>query len=168
MTEIVVRPSGPQDEAFLWLILYYASHSNEEPGVGFDNIRSNPDLLVYIDGWHRLGNPGVVASALEPVGAAWLRGLEQGEETNPVFVDQATPELAVAVLPGHEGTGIGTLLLENLIDQAQGRYPGIVLSSRAENPAVRLYERLGFVVVGEIINRVGTRSLKMVLNLTGP
>lgn len=153
------------DEGFLWLVLYYASHSDDEAGVDPDDIKSNPELIGYIDGWHRLGNPGVVAAAGEPVGAAWLRALGDEDERNPVFVDHQTPELAIAVLPGHEGAGVGTQMLRALVDQARLRYPGIVLSSRAENPAVRLYRRFGFEVVAEMTNRVGTRSLKMALTL---
>lgn len=168
MADISVRPSVPEDEEFLWLVLYYASHSNDEMDVEPDDIRSNPDLIGYIEGWHRLGNVGVVASTERPVGAAWLRAFDEKESTNPVFVGAETPELAIAVLPGHEGSGIGTLMLQRLIGQARGRYPGIVLSSRAENPAVRLYRRVGFDVTEEMTNRIGTRSVKMHLDLTNP
>lgn len=165
MAEVTVRPTALEDEQFLWLALYYASHSNDEPGVAPDDMRANPDLIGYIDGWHRLGNPGVIALAREPVGAAWLRALDDSDRTNPVVVDHETPELAIAVLPGQEGAGIGTRMLEDLVDQARGQYPGIVLSVRVGNPAVRLYRRLGFEVVEEVTNRVGTRSLKMALAL---
>jgi ribosomal protein S18 acetylase RimI-like enzyme len=71
----------------------------------------------------------------------------------------------VAVAPGWEGRGVGTELIETLLDSARGRFPGIVLSSRAENPAVRLYRRLGFEPVGEMTNRVGTTSVKMLASL---
>ena len=37
----------------------------------------------------------------------------------------------------------------------------MALSVREENPAVRLYERLGFVTERTIVNRVGGRSLAM-------
>jgi GNAT superfamily N-acetyltransferase len=100
-----------------------------------------------------------------PVGAAWVRIMGEADRANPVFIDADTPELAVAVAPGWEGRGVGTELIETLLDSARGRFPGIVLSSRAENPAVRLYRRLGFEPVGEMTNRVGTTSVKMLASL---
>jgi len=156
----------PDDEEFLWEMLFYASHSNDEPGVDPADIRTNSDLVGYIDGWKRLGRDGVIAEqGTRPVGAAWLRLLTDLDRANPVFVDTETPELAIAVTPGMEGMGIGSAMLESLVTDARGRFPGIVLSSRAENPAVRLYERAGFRVVAEVTNRVGTRSVKMVVEL---
>lgn len=166
MTAWTLRPVVADDEEFLWEMLFYASHSNDEPGVDPADIRTNPDLVGYIDGWRKLGRGGVIAEqGAKPVGAAWLRVLTDLDRANPVFVDTETPELAIAVTPGMEGMGIGTAMLETVIASARGRFPGIVLSSRAENPAVRLYERAGFHVVAEVTNRVGTRSVKMVVEL---
>jgi ribosomal protein S18 acetylase RimI-like enzyme len=158
-----IRPTGEGDEEFLWLMLFYASHSNDEPGVSPEDIRSNPDLIGYIDGWRAAGYPGVLAGDLD--GAAWLRLFGDTEQTDPVFVDPKTPELAIAVRPGMEGRGIGTAMIEVLLFTMRGRYPAIVLSSRMENRAVGLYERLGFRVVGHFDNRVGTRSVKMIAEL---
>jgi ribosomal protein S18 acetylase RimI-like enzyme len=160
---IVNRPTVPGDVEFLWRMLYFASHSNDQPGVGVDDIRSNPDLIGYIEGWKSAGHTGVIAERDEqPVGAAWLRMLGPEEEENPVFVDPTTPELAIAVEPGAEGQGIGTSMLEELMRLASHEFPGIVLSARAESRAIRLYERLGFAVVAAMTNRVGTDSVKMV------
>ena len=41
----------------------------------------------------------------------------------------------------------------------------IQLNVREENPAVRLYERTGFQIIGDMTNRVGGRSLVMVKRL---
>ena len=49
---------------------------------------------------------------------------------------------------------------------AKQSYPRVVLSVRATNPAKRFYERMGFVITGEIANRVGTPSLNMVVQLS--
>jgi ribosomal protein S18 acetylase RimI-like enzyme len=160
------RPTVPEDVEFLWRMLYYASHSNDQPGVHPGDIKSNPDLVGYIEGWKSTSHMGVIAEwGGEPVGAAWLRLLGPRDEVNPVFVDPATPELAVAVEPGHEGRGIGTKMLLALIEAASRSYPAIVLSARADSPAVKLYERLGFETVETIVNRVGTDSVKMIRRL---
>ena len=81
------------------------------------------------------------------------------------MVAPGTPELAVAVLPERVGTGAGTLLLQHLLEAVRGTRRNIVLSVRASNPAKRLYERLGFVTVASITNRVGSASFVMQLEL---
>jgi ribosomal protein S18 acetylase RimI-like enzyme len=55
----------------------------------------------------------------------------------------------IAILPAYQGRGIGSLLVKRLLQSA--RQPGIPvrLSVLKVNPARALYERLGFVLVGE-------------------
>jgi len=55
-------------------------------------------------------------------------------------VDARTPELSVAVLPGHRGLGIGTRLVAELLQSVDA----VSLSCDPANPARRLYVRLGF------------------------
>ncbi len=162
-----IRPANAGDVQFLWEMLYLASHSYEEDGVTPQDIRSNPDLVRYISGWETSGLPGMVAEtpADGPIGAAWLRRLDTAEYSAPIYVDAETPELAIAVRPAYQGLGLGSALLSALTAHSRGTVPAIVLSARADNPAVRLYERHGFRTVGMITNRVGTTSVKMVLHL---
>ena len=55
----------------------------------------------------------------------------------------------VALLPEHRNRGVGTALLRNL--QAEGAAAGKHVSIHVErfNPALRLYERLGFRPVAD-------------------
>jgi ribosomal protein S18 acetylase RimI-like enzyme len=80
------------------------------------------------------------------MGAAWLRLLTH-DNRGYGYIDDETPELSVAVLPEHRGRGVGSSLLTQLFREAQTRYNKISLSVSEENPAVRLYQRLGFLVV---------------------
>jgi ribosomal protein S18 acetylase RimI-like enzyme len=112
------------------------------------DIIEQPPIALYVDGWGRYGDEGVMAIDVGSgcdVGAAWLR-LWPGPETGYGYVDRATPELAIAVRPEHRGRGIGTCLLDALIDRASVRHRGLSLSVSPDNPAVRLYERFGFAV----------------------
>jgi ribosomal protein S18 acetylase RimI-like enzyme len=81
-------------------------------------------------------------------------------------VAEDTPELAIAVRPDAIGQGIGGALLEALLDLARGQYSAVALSVRESNPARRLYERHGFVVVDTITNRVGGQSFVMQVDLS--
>jgi len=99
-------------------------------------------------------------------GAAWLRVIPN--HLLYQFVEPGTLELAVAVTPEFFGRGVGTLLLRQLLLAAREVHRTVVLSVRASNPARRLYERLAFVTVASITNRVGTLSYVMRADLSYP
>lgn len=162
-----IRMATHDDEPFLWEMLYFAAHMDEDGEVSSEAAKQNPDLVKYVNGWGRETDMGCIAlepHSNQPIGAAWIRLLIANEKTTS-YVDDITPELAITVLPKYLGCGVGTLLLQHLLETAKQRYPRVVLSVRATNPAKRLYERMGFVVTGEIANRVGTPSLNMVVQL---
>jgi ribosomal protein S18 acetylase RimI-like enzyme len=56
----------------------------------------------------------------------------------------------MAVLPAYRSQGVGTRMLEYLVQAADERYPAISLSVSVNSPALRLYHRCGFAVVGEV------------------
>lgn len=178
---IVIRPVRLGDEEFLWAMLFLAAHADEQPGATVHSIRADPDLQRYLDGWGRRGDAGVVAvtgeagagdsladgdsvsPGVDRAGAAWLRLFTPGEADLVTFVAPEVPELAIAVVSGQEGGGIGSALLARLLADADAAgVPAVVLSARADNPAVRLYQRHGFAVTDRVVNRVGTVSVKMV------
>jgi ribosomal protein S18 acetylase RimI-like enzyme len=132
--------------------------------MSLGTIRHDPYLAKYAKGWGRTGDLGVGAFEQgngEAVGAAWLR-LLIGADRGDGYINDETPELAVGVIPAHRGRGAGTELLRLLMDAARPRVPGITLTVRSGNPAIRLYERFGFrVLPGELTNRVGGQSVKM-------
>ncbi|MGH8896543.1 MAG: GNAT family N-acetyltransferase [Egibacteraceae bacterium] len=65
------------------------------------------------------------------------------------------------------GRGIGTRLLVALLRRAGAAHSAITLSVRTDNPALRLYERLGFRAVegSDMENRVGEVSVMMKADL---
>lgn len=161
LRRITIRPTVEEDVESLWRMLFYASHSDDEPGVTPHDVRSNPDLVGYIEGWRRGGRVGMIANSGDlAVGAAWLRELGEQDRSNPVFMGTGAPELAIAVLPEYQGQGVGSALISALLE-AVGDRSAIVLSARLDNPAIRLYQRFGFEMAGEMTNRVGTVSVKM-------
>ena len=79
------------------------------------------------------------------VGAAWSRCLRGFGWTG-----EAIPELAVALYPDFRGQGIGTRLVQALLDELRSwGFAAVSLSVQRANPAGRLYLRLGFRIVGE-------------------
>jgi len=158
-----------EDCDFLWEMLFYASHANEQAVATVQSIRSDPDLAPYLAGWTARAGLCVIASqGGRQIGAAWLRNFTAADSSLATFVDVSTPELAVAVVPSLIGGGVGSRLLEELTTEADAReIPQIVLSVRDNNPAVRLYQRHGFVLVDRIVNRVGGDSVKMIRSRVG-
>jgi GNAT superfamily N-acetyltransferase len=161
--DVVLRPAGSEDEAFLAQMLFYAAHANVERGATPEGLLANPSLARYVVGFGRAGDLGVIGEAKgTPIGAAWVR-LLAGDGRGYGWVDDATPELAMAVAPEHLGRGFGTRLLSDLLERARGRFPGVSLSVRRDNPARHLYLRLGFEAVEEVRNRVGGVSDTMLV-----
>jgi ribosomal protein S18 acetylase RimI-like enzyme len=159
---IVCRAVTARDEPFLWQMLFLASHSGDDPDATVATARRDPELSRYVDRWGRPGDRGVIAStASVDVGAAWARLPVGDARDSPAFFADDVPEIAIAVAHGFEGRGIGTVMLRSLLDELRTSCMAVTLNARADNPAVRLYARLGFLVVDEIVNRVGTTSLKM-------
>jgi ribosomal protein S18 acetylase RimI-like enzyme len=148
--EYTLRPLMPSDQMFLWEMLYQSLYV-PEGGAPFErSILDHVDIARYVKDWGRLNDSGFVAVDEDdrPIGAIWLR-LLKGEEKGFGYVDERTPELGMAVSPMYRNQGIGTLLLSRLIESAANSYECISLSVSAGNPALRLYQRLGFEVVGE-------------------
>jgi ribosomal protein S18 acetylase RimI-like enzyme len=55
----------------------------------------------------------------------------------------------IQLLPEHQGKGIGTRLLQEVLDSARATGLVVNLSALKINPAVRLYRRLGFTTDSE-------------------
>jgi ribosomal protein S18 acetylase RimI-like enzyme len=76
-----------------------------------------------------------------------------GERAGRLRVVRAPDHLELAgiqLLPAHQGHGIGTHLVEQLVVEARDAGLPMWLHVEPDNPRARaLYERLGFVAVGE-------------------
>ena len=141
-----LRPATPTDEPFLREMLYQSLYVEDGAAPFPLEVVHQAELARYFKGWGRRGDLGFIAvdaGSNLPIGAAWSR-LPDGADKGFAYVDDETPELAVAVLPERRGQGIGTDLLKRLLAEAERSFPAISLSVSPNNPARRLYERLGF------------------------
>jgi GNAT superfamily N-acetyltransferase len=139
------RLAEPSDEPILRDMLYLAVFVPPGSPPADPSVVAQPELARYVSGWGRRGDDGIiaVASSGEPIGAVWLR-LWSEHDHGYGFINALTPELSVAVLPEARGGGIGTELLQRLLQRADESYEEVSLSVSIQNPAVRLYERVGF------------------------
>ncbi len=147
-----LRPAGHGDEPFLRKMMYEAAAWNPDwPHEEVIEALSNPVLARYVDGWRRPGDAGVIAEReADAIGAAWYR-LFTADEPGYGFIDERTPELGLAVVPLYRRRGVGTALLEGLIERArEDGYAALSLSVAVSNRSRMMYERAGFVRVGEL------------------
>jgi GNAT superfamily N-acetyltransferase len=147
---VAIRELRADEVSFLRDMLYAAIAWNPERRFPLpkDELLQLPQLTMFHEGWGRKGDTAL-AAVLEGrlVGLAWYR-LFTEDVHGEGFVDEATPEVAIAVVEGHRGNGIGAALMQAIHERA--RADGVArvsLSVDHENPARRLYERLGYVEV---------------------
>ncbi|MEL6816516.1 MAG: N-acetyltransferase [Cyanobacteria bacterium J06598_3] len=157
-----IRPARADDEPTLWIMLMHAAHESSVAAV-----KENPALARYVKGWMRPGDVGMIAEqAGHAIGAAWLRlsAADRPDNKGYGYVADTIPELAIAVSPDARSLGVGTNLLAEMMARAQKQFPAVSLSVRADNPALALYQRVGFTAVAgsEVTNRAGSVSFTMV------
>jgi GNAT superfamily N-acetyltransferase len=106
---------------------------------------ADPDVAALLPGAADVAFVAVDDDA-QLVGAAWWHIHEP-----PLLFDaddEPLPELAMAVVEGRRGEGIGRALVEALARQAAQRYDALTLNVHLRNPAVGLYMQTGFRVAG--------------------
>jgi ribosomal protein S18 acetylase RimI-like enzyme len=142
----IIRATA-DDGAFLRAMSYEAMYwDHEVPRPGLVAGLSDDHLSRYVEGWGRPGDDALVArDEVVRIGAAWLR-LFSAERPGYGFVDEATPELGIAVVGERRGRGVGRMLLDSLLQLASDAgHAAVSLSVSERNlPALKLYETGGF------------------------
>jgi RimJ/RimL family protein N-acetyltransferase len=141
--QISLRPATDEDYDFLWWLHCATLRSYVEQTWGWDEHwqaeyfrdRFDPTTLEIIE------------SDGAPIGCISVERREDCPSTGSgpcIFLG------LIEVAPDHQNRGIGTKLIRALLDEADRRSVPVELRViKANHPARRLYERLGFAVVGE-------------------
>ena len=148
---IEIRDLTEDDLEFLGEMLYAAlawRPDVELPPAEW--VLAHPQVVVFHAGWGREGDTALVADEDgRRQGIVWYRFFTDAEHGEG-YVDEQTPELAIAVVDGSRGRGIGRQLLVAAHERARrDGISRISLSVDPDNPARRLYERVGYEPVGD-------------------
>ena len=164
--EYVIRRGEVSDIPLMYLMLFEAAATNPEIAkMDKEAALSLPQIRKYVEGWGREGDECYVAAeaAGKPLGAAWFR-LFPGENPGYGFISEEIPELTIGVADDARRRGIGSALMERIIETAREEgYSALSLSVESNSNAVGLYERFGFVTRGKSEQRPS--SMTMMLDL---
>jgi ribosomal protein S18 acetylase RimI-like enzyme len=144
MGSITFRPIQPDDIAFLQQV--YASTRLDELAVtGWSAAEVDAFLRMQFTAQHQ--HYTTVYS-----GASFQLIVDDGDPIGRLYVARWASEIRIvdiALLPAFRGRGIGTAIMTGL--QAEARSAGKPLSIHVEqaNPALRLYQRLGFRIIAD-------------------
>jgi len=160
--QTIIRTIKPHDYPLLENFLYHAIFIPEGEEYPAREIIFTPEIYIYIENFGKENDCGVVAEIDgQIVGAAWARII-------PAYgnLDDKTPELAISILPEFRGRGIGTDLMNALFEILRKRgFARTSLSVQQNNPAVRFYQRLGYVITDEKTDHAGHEDFIMVKSL---
>jgi ribosomal protein S18 acetylase RimI-like enzyme len=138
---LTLRPVSPADDAFLFEL--YASTRPDLASLGLGGAQLDALLrgqwLAQRHGYlarYPHGEHQLVLLDGRPVGRLWV-AREPG----------ALRLVDISLLPAHRGSGVGTELLRALQQEATTAGKPLRLSVARDNPARRLYARLGFTPV---------------------
>jgi ribosomal protein S18 acetylase RimI-like enzyme len=143
---VTLRPCSAEDAEFLYRV--YASSREREMSLLVDWNDVQKELFLRdqfrLQHHHYQTNyPDARYDIIE----------KNGEAIGRFYVARMRNEIRImdiALLAEHRGQGVGRALLEDLLREATGARKFVSLHVEADNPAKRLYERMGFFVAGEV------------------
>lgn len=110
-------------------------------------IYDDPKCRAAFEGFGSLTDDRAVVAVVDGgvVGACWVRTTDEYGH-----IDEETPSFSISLFKRYRGQGIGSAMMGQMLDELrEAGYLRASLSVQKENPALRLYERLGFRIVGD-------------------
>ena len=144
---IKIRKLKDGEQAFLEDFLYEAIFIPEGVEAPSREIIRLPELQVYITDFGKRPDDICFLAEVEGkvVGAVWVRVMEDYGH-----LEEGVPSFAISLYKEYRGQGIGTELMKRMLQElAQRGYEKASLAVQKANYAVRMYQKVGFEIVGE-------------------
>ena len=147
--EYLIRDMRPDEWPLLEEFLYEAIFVPEgfEVEIPRSVIYDDPKCRAAFEGFGELPDDRAVVAVVENkvVGACWVRTTDEYGH-----IDGQTPSFSISLYEQYRGQGIGGAMMRRMLeDLREAGYARASLSVQKENPALRLYKRLGFRIVGD-------------------
>jgi ribosomal protein S18 acetylase RimI-like enzyme len=142
--QFTLRSATKDDTGFLFS-LYASTRRKEMAALGWDSQQEEAFLRMQFDAqrlWYEQAYDQADHSIV-------VFGEQRGGRWIVLRKERAILLVDVALLPEFQGRGVGTGLLHLLIRESEEAAQALRLQVGRTNPARRLYERLGFLAVGE-------------------
>ena len=144
---MVIRALKDTETDLLRNFLYEAIFIPEGVEAPDQSIVEQPELKLYYEDFGK-GSADYCLAAEDNgrvIGCVWSRIMHDYGH-----VDDDTPSLAISLYKEYRGKGIGTALMEGMLQVLREKgYRQVSLSVQKVNPAVNLYTKTGFVTVME-------------------
>jgi ribosomal protein S18 acetylase RimI-like enzyme len=141
---IAYRPAADQDLGVLALV--YASTRIEEVAQSGWPLETQRQFLAHqFDAQHRHYRQHYPA-------AEWLVIERDGAAIGRLYIEEWANQIRlidIALLPDHRGGGAGGAILSDLMEMAAAAEKPLTIHVEKNNPAMRLYRRLGFTPIDE-------------------
>ncbi len=144
---IEIRKWKDGEQAFLEDFLYEAIFIPEGVEAPPRNIIELPELQVYITDFGKRPDDICFLAEVDGkvAGAVWVRVMEDYGH-----LEDGVPSFAISLYKEYRGKGIGTELMNRMLQELEGRgYEKASLAVQKANYAVRMYQKVGFEIVGE-------------------
>jgi ribosomal protein S18 acetylase RimI-like enzyme len=138
---LTFRPLGEADLPFLHRV-YASTRLDELELVDW----SDQDKAAFVDMQFRAQHSHYQQHFPD---MAWLVILHAEEPVGRLYLDRKAEHgiIDITFLPEHRGRGLGTALMRDLLDEAAAAGKAVTIHVEKFNPALRLYQRLGFVKI---------------------
>jgi ribosomal protein S18 acetylase RimI-like enzyme len=140
-----LRPLCETDEAFSFAV-YACTRAAEMALVDWTEQQKSAFLRMQFNAQrqhYRLHFPQARWQVIEVCGQAAGRLISDDSGT------QMSILMDIALLPEYRSQGIGTAILRGLLTAAQHAHKSVSLHVEPHNPALRLYQRLGFEICAQ-------------------
>jgi ribosomal protein S18 acetylase RimI-like enzyme len=138
---VALRPAGPEDKAFLYRV-YAGTREEELAAVDWSAAEKEQFLKMQFAAQHMYYHDQYPDANYDIV-------LRDGDAVGRLYVHRRPDEVRIvdiALLPESRNTGIGTSLLEDILREGAAAQKPVRIHVEKFNPALRLYERLGFSI----------------------
>lgn len=138
---IELHPVAKSDREFLFQV-YASTRAGELAVVPWDGAQKEAFLRAQFDAQDRWYHTQYTRVTYDVIAV-------DGEPAGRLYVRRGETEIRImdiSLLPEHRGCGVGTALLGSLLAEADASGKRVTIHVERMNPALQLYERLGFSI----------------------